>query len=229
MGVPRAQAGRWCPPKGTKSTPVMRDSSAMVLPSRTFPSTGNLPPGTTLMMSPRCTSSMGTCSSLQQKPLRLHSGSRVGACPPGTSPRSASGHSAGFTLSRGHHFIYCVQTESILSARGCPSPWGDGCEQDSQVPTLMKSIPCSKQTSKIVPRLKQVLCWQQGDWRAVFSGGGGGEKGTGFIWRWHFSWMTRGPNIQGEKTQGRGTSLVVQWRTPPSQCTGAGFDPRSGN
>lgn len=44
--------------------PVMRDSSAMELPSITFPSTGNFPPGTTFTMSPLWTSSTDTCSSL---------------------------------------------------------------------------------------------------------------------------------------------------------------------
>lgn len=44
----------------------MRDSSAIELPSMTFPSTGNFPPGTTFTMSPRWTSSTAICSSLQK-------------------------------------------------------------------------------------------------------------------------------------------------------------------
>lgn len=38
----------------------------MELPAITFPSTGNFPPGATLTMSPRWTSSTTTCSSLTQ-------------------------------------------------------------------------------------------------------------------------------------------------------------------
>lgn len=49
----------------SKCWPVMRDSSTMECPSMTRPSTGNLPPGTTLTMSPRWTSSTSTCSSLE--------------------------------------------------------------------------------------------------------------------------------------------------------------------
>lgn len=44
----------------------MRDSSAIELPSMTFPSTGNFPPGTTFTISPLWTSSTATCSSLQK-------------------------------------------------------------------------------------------------------------------------------------------------------------------
>lgn len=49
-----------------KCLPVIRDSSTIECPSITRPSTGNLPPGITLTMSPRWTSSTSTCSSLEQ-------------------------------------------------------------------------------------------------------------------------------------------------------------------
>lgn len=45
--------------------PVIKDSSAMELPSITLPSTGNFPPGETFTTSPCWTSSTTTCSSLR--------------------------------------------------------------------------------------------------------------------------------------------------------------------
>lgn len=57
--------------KKNAGLPVIRDSSTIECPSITRPSTGNLPPGTTLTMSPRWTSSTSTCSSLEFLNKRL--------------------------------------------------------------------------------------------------------------------------------------------------------------
>lgn len=50
--------------EGIPPLPVMSDSSAVELPTRTFPSTGNFPPGATRTTSPFWTSWTITCSSL---------------------------------------------------------------------------------------------------------------------------------------------------------------------